>query len=182
MLSYDDFYQGMKILERACPTFKPVAKKGNEPGTYDVFYELLQDLEPDVFRAAVLKTASDVEFVSIRAIREAANSITAPALKSGLEAWEEVLDEVRAVGSYGFPNFEDPLTARIVDGLGWHTICWSEEIGIERAHFIKSYEQAAKREHDETRQLPYVREVQAARRSRIGEAIGKVVKRLSGAR
>lgn len=180
MLTYDEFYQGMKILERAVPTFKPVLKKGNEPGTYDVFYELLKDLEPDVFKAAVLKVSSDVEFVSLRAIREAANAITSPTLKTGLEAWEEVLDQVRGVGSYGFPHFEDPLTARLVNSLGWHNICLSEEPMIERAHFIKAYESAAKREHDEARQLPCVQEIQAAQRGRIGEAIGKVIKKLAG--
>lgn len=182
MLPYTDFFQGMKILERACPTFKPVAKKGNEPGTYDVFYELLKDLEPDVFRASILKVASDEEFVSIRAIRESANSITAPALKSGVEAWGEVLDEVRGIGSYGYPRFDDPVTQRIVDGIGWRNICLSEEPMVERAHFIKAYEQAARREHDEARQTPYVKEIQAARRPQLGERIGNVVKRLMRAR
>jgi len=139
----------------------------------------LKDIEPDVFRAAILKVTSDEEFVSIRAIRESANSITAPPLKTGIEAWEEVLSEVRAVGSYGFPHFDDRMTARIVAGIGWRNICLSEETMIERAHFIRAYESAADREHNESRQTPYVKEIQAAHRMQIREATGNVVKRLT---
>lgn len=45
---------------------------------------------------------------------------------SGPEAWERVLDQVRAVGYLGEPRFDEPAIARAVALMGWQRICNSD--------------------------------------------------------
>jgi hypothetical protein len=55
---------------------------------------------------------------------------------------------VASVGSYGTPTFDDVLTQKAVDCIGWRDICMSETIGVERAHFIKAYNNLKQREQN----------------------------------
>jgi hypothetical protein len=43
------------------------------------------------------------------------------------------------VGHAGKPEFSSPLIAKAVDTLGWRTICLSDNVAIERAHFMQVY-------------------------------------------
>lgn len=61
-------------------------------------------------------------------------------LPSPEEAWSEVMSQIRAVGSYGNPSWSCLAVRQAVDALGWRNICASEEIGIERAHFYRTYQ------------------------------------------
>jgi len=157
MLDTTTFHRGMKLLERAVPTFKPVPTTKDGPGTYDAFYELLKDLSPDIFYAAILRVSTDEEWVSVRAIRKAAESVSTPQRRSGIEAWGDVISEVKRVGSYGSPKFSDPIVEHVVAALGWTDICLTEDIMPLRAHFLRAYESVSNREHDNARQLPQVR-------------------------
>lgn len=69
-----------------------------------------------------------------------------PTQKTSHEAWSDVLRAVASVGSYGTPTFENVLTQKAVECVGWKNICLSETIGVERAHFLKAYEAIASRE------------------------------------
>lgn len=180
MLDNKTFLWGMAFLQRAVPTFKPVSASNGEPGTFDAFYLLLKDLDPEVFKSACARVATDEEFVSVRALRKAAESLSNPYRRSGIEAWGDVLEQVRDVGYIGQPRFSDPIVAHIVKSMGWKNICLDEDVMVMRAHFIKSYETVSAREHDTARQIP---EVQQRIESLSGpRKMGEVLKQLSGGR
>lgn len=66
--------------------------------------------------------------------------------KLAAEAWLEVLGAVSRVGFYGSPEFSDSLIRKAVACVGWRSICLSENVGVERSHFLKAYENLAKRQ------------------------------------
>jgi len=82
----------------------------------------------------------------IALIREKARAIQK---KLPGEAWAEVLGAIRIVGSYGSPKFSDSLIKKAVNCIGWRHLCLSENIEIQRAHFLKIYESLSKRENYE---------------------------------
>ena len=53
--------------------------------------------------------------------------------------WAAVIDAVRSLPEK--PVFEDSVTSKVVDSLGWRALCMSteKEIGIFRAQFLRSY-------------------------------------------
>lgn len=67
-------------------------------------------------------------------------AVTNPKQKTAAEAWGDVLKAVGHVGSYGTPMFDDVPTKRAVECVGWKDICLSENIGVERAHFMRAYD------------------------------------------
>ena len=107
----------------------------------DVMWEFLQDLEDEDFLMAVSKivmTTKDINRATnlVALIRETA----IPLNETAGEAWGIVLKNIQSVGSYGKPEFKDPCISRAVECIGWKNLCLSENIAIERAHFLKIYE------------------------------------------
>ena len=66
--------------------------------------------------------------------------------KTAEEAWGEIIAEIKRVGYYGQPNFSTHIIKKSVECIGWYDICFSEEIGIERAHFLKAYKNLIEKE------------------------------------
>lgn len=75
--------------------------------------------------------------------------------KSAEMAWSEVLDKVRSVGYYGSPEFSSEEIKKSVECIGWKTICLSECIGVERAHFFRAYDGIVLRLEKNERTLPF---------------------------
>lgn len=67
--------------------------------------------------------------------------------KNSAEAWGEVLEQVGRTGSYGVPEFSTELIKKAVQCVGWRDICLSENIGVERAHFLRAYDRLIEREN-----------------------------------
>lgn len=81
---------------------------------------------------------------TIADIREEVVNMTNPAaMKSGEEAWEEVIAAVKKFGFYrqgeAMKTLGDTIQ-RAVRTIGYDNICKSENIGIERANFYKLYD------------------------------------------
>lgn len=129
--------------------------------TVEVYSLMLADILDDVLvLAAETHTASSKWFPKVSELREAAFAIQAKA--SGLllpeEAWEEIMQKVRADGYYGTPEFSHPLIQRSVDGLGgWKTLCASETGMADRAHFLRIYTGLMQRHKEDVSMLPEVR-------------------------
>lgn len=66
---------------------------------------------------------------------------------SAAEAWGEVICQVESIGYYGKPVFSTPIIEKAVKCVGWRNICMSENIGVERAHFMRAYESLIDREN-----------------------------------
>lgn len=63
--------------------------------------------------------------------------------KTAQEAWEDVTKAIKRFGYYQQDKAFDTLeerTKRAVRVIGWQNICHSENVGIERANFIKFYD------------------------------------------
>jgi len=68
------------------------------------------------------------------------------------QAWEQVMAAIRNWGYYRPWVFDNPVLQRSVDSIGKDTFCLSEEIGVERAHFMRVYESYRQRVMREARQ------------------------------
>lgn len=67
------------------------------------------------------------------------------------KAWEEVMYAVRNFGYNGYKEALESMskyTREVVNSIGFKEICKSENLYIERAHFIKMYEMLLKREEE----------------------------------
>lgn len=117
------------------------------PGTLKAYCKMLADIPPGELEAAVAKVVQSSRFFpTIAEIREAwALAKTGPK-RSGLDAWADVIAEVRRVGYQGTPRFDDPAIPIAVRSLGgWQQLCGSETGMADRSHFAKAYESIAAR-------------------------------------
>jgi len=117
----------------------------------NICWEMLKDIPDKQFISAIKKILATKEEIYkstniIALIRK--NAIRNDIPVAG-DAWGEVLSLVSSVGSYGSPVFSHSIIERAVKGIGWITICLSTNIGMERAHFLKIYDQLAERETKE---------------------------------
>lgn len=114
-----------------------------------IMWDFLKDLTDEQYMLAINKIITTQKEIN------RATNIVALIREQGLvkdreipaEAWSAVLKEVSRTGSYGVPKFSNPLITRAVECIGWRNICLSENPGIERAHFLKIYEQLQNREN-----------------------------------
>jgi hypothetical protein len=112
-----------------------------------VYADMLQDLDFAAARAAVARLLQSSRFLpTIAEVREQAHQLTAGPKRTGLEAWGDVTRAIRYVGSYGVPDFDDPLVAHAVACLGWRELCLGDNEAALRARFIEAYECMADRE------------------------------------
>lgn len=122
--------------------------------TIRLYEDFLQDLPFDLARAAVAKhITTSTFFPTVAELREAALSMTDTAPVAA-DAWTEVLNEIARVGMYDKPNFSHPAIEKTVKAIGWRNLCMSEQIGVERAHFMRIYGDYRKRETENAKVLP----------------------------
>lgn len=157
MATREDMAKIFAYLARAFP--------GKDIPTADcveVYYDLLQDIDAKVLMLAAKKVAAENTFFPAAAeLRQAAfrlEEFASGRLDAG-QAWGEVLQQVWDVGSWGVPKFSDPAIERAVAAIGWENICMSEMPGVERAHFMKIYDQLKRRDDELRQMLPEVRQI-----------------------
>lgn len=142
--------KGMKAIYSQ-PTFIPDAD------AFNMWFALIGDLPYEVCNVSVQKYMLTNKFPpTVADIRElAANVVSGDPLTWG-ESWERAINAVRR---YGYMNpgeamaSLDPVTRKCVDSIGYMTLCTSENIMVERAHFQKIFDVMAKREQME-KQMP----------------------------
>ena len=105
-----------------------------------VYHAYLMLLPLEIGQFAVCKIISNNKFFpAIAEIKEAARSFAplADKLPTPEEAWEEV---AKKLDIYHFPEWSSPVIERAVRAVGYSNICRSENLGVERAHFLRFYE------------------------------------------
>lgn len=130
--------------------------KGNYPSYYKDIDEVTSKLTIGMWHSALSDISAQTVFAiaqkymlqnvyppTIAQIREMViKTLTPDSLTSPEEAWESVVLAVKKYGYYqqseAFATFSEPIR-RAVKAIGWQNICQSENIGIERAHFIKMF-------------------------------------------
>jgi hypothetical protein len=115
-----------------------------------MMFDMLQDMPPEKFRKGVkimcLKHKELYPGTNIVAYIREYGLVDQNRMNSA-EAWGEVLRQVSSTGSYGVPVFSDDIVKRAVECVGWREICMSENIGVERAHFMRAYDRLVEREN-----------------------------------
>lgn len=126
---------------RGIPQNPELARK-----TAEVYKRMILDLDYEVAEQAVARLITTSKFLpTIAEIRAAAVDMTQGAKRQGGEAWGDVNMEIRRVGRYDLPEFNDPLTAEAVNQLGWLSLCDSTNDVADRARFIELYDGLAER-------------------------------------
>lgn len=110
--------------------------------TCRAYESALADLDFELASDAVRRIVATSKFrPSISEIREAAAVVAVGERRAGADAWGDVVKAVRYVGSYGAPKFDDPLTARAVEALGWRNLCLGDSSeASDRARFCEVYD------------------------------------------
>lgn len=112
--------------------------------TLRVWYLCLHDLTEAQFGRAIQRYLCERadEFVNVKLIRELSGKQVAQD-EAGVEAWSEILREIKRVGGYQTPRFSDPRTSAVVQSLGgWILICDTESEELHkwtRQHFLKTF-------------------------------------------
>jgi hypothetical protein len=136
----------LKVLGAMAAAF-PYAKI--ERPTIEIYAEALADIPPAVLKVAGLACISrSTFFPAIAELRTEALRAVAPDRPSPEAAWQQVLDQVRAVHYSGTPVFSDPIIAQVVAGVGWRDICLCEEPGVPRGQFYKLYAASCQRDQN----------------------------------
>jgi hypothetical protein len=123
--------------------------------TQEVFARLIEDLDYEPTMAAAmtwLKTQSTRPAIAdlraaVRAQLEAAGTI--PADPDPDQAWGLVVRAFSEVGRYREFPASDPLVKRVVDRMGWETLCNSDNPEADRAHFLRLYQAELTRQRDD---------------------------------
>ena len=132
------------ILATAFQNWKPTEE-------VSALYErLLEDVDADAGKRAVLRLVATLKFPpTIAEIRSAAAELACGHRRLGAEAWGDVLEAIRRVGSYGAPRFADPITAECVRLMGWRNLCLSQQDAADRARFQELYDGLQSRARDD---------------------------------
>lgn len=142
--------KGMKAIYSQA-TFIP------DQDAFNMWYALMGDLPYDVCNVAIQKYMLTNKFPpTVAEIRELASGVVNGDPLTWGESWERALNAVRRYGSYNqleALNSLDPLTRKCVDSIGYMTLCMSENIMVERAHFQKIFDVYQRREQTD-RQMP----------------------------
>ncbi|MCH8877794.1 MAG: hypothetical protein IIA89_13390 [Chloroflexi bacterium] len=135
------------------------------PETVSVYVRILADLPPELLEMAIVQLLSqDREFMPTPGtIRETALQLEdyASGRLSAPEAWGEAMRLIRGVGSARLDqegSGDDTLDQAMRAVGGWRAVGYSDNPTADRARFIEAYSTIDRREREERRMLPAVRE------------------------
>jgi len=109
--------------------------------TAEVYHDVLQDLD---YGDCVAVTRQCVRvsqfFPSASEIRRAVLRDKGLLSPSPSEAWSEVISVATQEGLHRSTEWSHATVAEAVKAIGWREICFAENQGVLRAHFLKMYE------------------------------------------
>lgn len=151
-----EFVQVWNLLGIAYPNYCREQNAATLAQTLRLYWQLLADLPIEQIKCAALRhIAANRFFPSVAELREAATALAQLPRQSAVEAWGEVLSAFADSRYYCFedhvnvPQFDNPITNRLIQSMGWRELCASDNVIADRARFIQSYEQLAARERSE---------------------------------
>ena len=143
------------LFAMALKTYYPREQLLPNQQAMELWYRELCDIPYNVAEMALRKWVSTNKWSpSIADIREMTSGIVNGDPLTWGESWERAMTAVRRFGSYNQAaamDSLDPLTRKCVESIGFITLCMSENIMVERAHYQKIFEIYSKREQTEKR-------------------------------
>lgn len=110
--------------------------------TIDVYTAMLSDLDFKAAQVAVRQLIATSKWLpTIAEIRRAVMDLVDP-LPSTEDAWIEVMQQARAYNLHSgrFPEFSHPVVAKAADAVGWHALCYTDNIAMLASQFRRAYE------------------------------------------
>lgn len=144
--------------------------------TIAVYDRLLSDIPPGDLQTVVDQCIAECKFLpTVAEIRERYHALTRTLGRlTATDAWGMVKREIRRVGSWGSPTFDDPTVAKVVRNMGWMELCMSESPeGVDRAQFERMYNETVARQEQVQKLLPQAREMA---QERIGTGLQPISK------
>lgn len=168
MATSEDVQKVWVMLIAAYPYYAKEQQPEQLRLTLKLYQRMLADVDMQVLQAATLQhIASNKFFPAIAELRGMCGTVAVPQLPTAMEGWGEVIDALADVryyryadGFHALPQFS-PITQKVVDAMGFHTLSASEDGTADRARFLQAYEVMARRMADNQALLPEVRAVQA---------------------
>lgn len=142
--------------------FSAYANAKIDEGTVAVYTRLLRDIPPADLQAVVDQCIAESKFLpTVAEIRERYHALTRTmGTLTASDAWGQVKAEIRRIGSWGVPEFDDPVIAKVVRNMGWLELCTSESPeGVDRAQFERAYNEIVNRGEQVQKLLPGAREM-----------------------
>lgn len=127
-----------------------------------LYHRIWRDIDGKLLEAATdqwLSTARPFH-PSPGELRDLALTLVSRDEKSADEAWIEVLEAIRRIGSYGKPQWSNDMIEHTVKAFGWTELCMTEtdQMSYARDSFMKIYKAQATRRHDNNLMLPNVKD------------------------
>jgi hypothetical protein len=116
--------------------------------TSEVYEAMLADLDFAAGQQAVQRLICSSKWLpTVAEIRAAAADVKHGPVRAGGEAWGDLVEAIRRVGSYRpAPTFADPLVTECVKAMGWRELCLGSNDAADRAKFVALYDSLAGRE------------------------------------
>ena len=128
--------------------------------TQAVYAKYLADIPVDDLRTVIAQAIATCKFPpTIAEIRDTWHNLQNVGRLTWADAWDAVQREIRRIGSYSQPRFDDELTERTVKAMGWKALCASDNPGTDRAQFRDMYNAMAARDETAQKLLPQAREL-----------------------
>lgn len=134
-------------------------------GTVAMYLRLLQDIPAHELQTVVDQSVATCKFLpTVAELRDTWHALTRTlGTQSAAEAWGDVQRQIRAVGYIGKPEFENEITAWVVRSIGWLELCASDKPAVDRAQFMRMYDQHVERNEGMGRLLPHAAQFAAER-------------------
>lgn len=195
MASPADVAKAVTVISAAYPSFNASKE------TVEVYYKMLEDLPAEEINLAVLKCCAEDgrKFApSVGELRGAVKEIRAQAagVPSPFEAWEEVCHAPRSGETKSVTDEQDENGAWIIEVkkyqwshsivertarlLGFPDFPDLENIGVERAHFLRAYDEQVGKMSDEELELPMIARYVEKKRLDKPKPIKELVSGLKG--
>jgi len=119
--------------------------------TIEMWHMMLQDLDGEIVTEVAMNwIATEERNPTIAGIRRKCAEVTSNLSPTAFEAWREVNEGLTEHGREFYRNgnrWSHPIIEKTVKAVGFMALCFSETAGVERAHFLKSYNEL-KTAHD----------------------------------
>lgn len=149
----------------------------------EAWTELLQDIPFELGKAAVAAHAASSPYApAVSEIRAYARKLTEPPRLSADEAWAVALGTIRRYGcspvrdvaTGKFPHERarentPPEVWRVMELMGYRSMCMSENIDVLRAQFIRAWERQEQVRREREQLLPFLPEAVKEKVLGIGE-------------
>ena len=173
MASKAEIVKVLMVLASAFPNFKPgrteAERKTRLAEMATAYHLILGDLDATaLMRVAVHLGSTQTFFPAAGEIRRAYFNLQE--IAQGIPSADEAWSEVKGLFAQGFSRYNPPRPDdlshpriyKALEGIGgWLAFCNSSNDAADRARFIQAYETHTKREREEVRMLPQVRELVA---------------------